>query len=97
MPKTHIFPVFLIVPTLESGQNHDCFLALFSFAVRLGFAGNHPFLTLSLCWKISRIDHRQLNAVTPTMAETTVLLMKSDAMPKPIPQRANTHQHFVPK
>lgn len=64
---------------------------------RFGLRGNQPFSTRLRCSKISKIDQKLENAVTPNSDATNQSSTKYDNTPHTIPSSKNAHQHLTPK
>ncbi len=70
--------------------------ASYSFFL-LGFIGNHPFKTLSLCSKSSFIVQNDENEKTPKSVEIRILSVITEPTIPTIPNNRKIHQHFVPQ
>lgn len=63
----------------------------------LGFMGNHPLMTLSLCSKSSFIVQKDEKENTPRSVETRMLSVITEPAIPNIPRSRKIHQHFVPQ
>ena len=69
---------------------------LYSFSL-LGFIGNHPFKTLSLCSKSSFIVQNEENENTPKSVDIRILSVNTEPVKPAMPSRRKIHQHLVPQ